>query len=459
MGKTKAKATHAEAYLADLPDTIRYCVQNGRTHKVTLTRWWTGSTPEVKFFRSAELAAAFVKGERDTRQAEQSLGLGFDEMAQARNAFTKIKPTGKTLTEVVEYYFSHGPGLRSSVKFSEAAKQVLESIAKKSELYVNGQKCQLAVIERETSDMVLTDYTPDFIADYLKKSKQTKEWSNYSLQGYYASFNLLFKYALRHGWIAVNPMADGKLDCIRAEKPEGGPIPYYSVEDSHRLLRAALQNDCLGLLGMISIALFGGVRHEELTKLEWADVHLDDNYIQIRKTIAKNKQSRQIPLNPDSPLCVLKAWLERVENKEGKVFETYNEKKRLAMLFKAADVEKKRNGLRHTMATMHVGAFNIPDTTRKILGQTSQRVLFANYSEDITPSQALPFWQLFPPPLTPAEERRRSYRVVEFGEPEGSTRKYDIKPLKTKAEEAEEAKLAEWMSDRVYPDLGEDIQL
>jgi len=306
MRKPKQSTQTAEEYLISLPKEIRYCLQNksrtNPTHRITLTRWWTGSKPKVKFFRSAELAAEFVKGERATKQAELSLGLGFDEMAQARNAFSKIKPTGKTLEQVVEYYFTHGPGLRSSVRFGEAAERVLESIATNSELYVKGQACQLAVIERETGNKVLTDYTPDFIAAYLKESKQKKNWGNYSLQGYYASFNLLFKYALRHGWIAVNPVADGKLDDIRAAKPKEGPIPFYSIEDCRRLLLAALQNDCLGLQGMVSIALFGGVRHEELTKLEWADVHLADNYIQIRKTIAKNKQSRQIPLTAGNPL-------------------------------------------------------------------------------------------------------------------------------------------------------------
>ena len=75
-------------------------------------------------------------------------------------------------------------------------------------------------------------------------------------------------------------------------------------------------------------------------------------------------------------------------------------------------------------------------------------MLFANYAEDITPSEALPFWKLFPPPLTPAEELDR--QILTF-EPENKPagRKYVIVPLETKQDEARRQALT-------TPDTGED---
>jgi len=449
MRKTKIQT--AEDYLRGLKkdcEEIRYCLQNGRSHRVTLTRWWTGDKPRVQFFRSAELAADFVKTERANKKADETLKLGVNELAQARNAFTKLEGTGKTLEDVVNDYIARY-GKKTQKRFSEVVPLVLDSIAGNSDLYIEGQKCQLGVIQRETGNKLLSEYTPELIAKYLVACmEKPKEWGYYSVKGYYASFNLIMKYAVRHNILATNPVAEGALDCIRQLKRPDEPIPFYSVEDSGRLLRAALQNPCLGLEAVVPLALFAGIRHEELTKLSWDDVHLRDNYIQIRKTIAKNKQSRRIPLAPDSPLCVLKAWLERVEQKAGPVFDKSNEKKRFSMLFDAADVQKKRNGFRHTFASMFIGAYGLPDLARTILGQTSPKVLFANYAEDITPSEALPFWKLFPPPLTPAEELDR--QILTF-EPENKPagRKYVIVPLETKQDEARRQALT-------TPDTGED---
>ena len=63
-------------------EEIRYCLQNGRSHRVTLTRWWTGDKPRVQFFRSAELAADFVKTERANKKADETLKLGVNELAR-----------------------------------------------------------------------------------------------------------------------------------------------------------------------------------------------------------------------------------------------------------------------------------------------------------------------------------------------------------------------------------------
>ena len=284
----KPKIQTAEDYLRSLKTEckeIRYCLQNGRSHRVTLTRWWTGDKPTKMFFRTAELAAEFVRKERENRKSDLSLKLGEDELAQARLAFNKIKGTGKTLTEVVDYYFTHGPGRKSAKRFGEVAELVLASIAGKSQLYIEGQKCQLAVIQRETGDMLLSDYTPEVIAKYLlknlKKTKMTEKadkgeepsgkWGYYSVKGYYASFNLIMKYAVRHDLLATNPVTAGALDAIRKLARPMEPIPFYSVEDSRRLLLAALENPCLGLGTVVPLALFAGIRHEELTKLDWAD--------------------------------------------------------------------------------------------------------------------------------------------------------------------------------------------
>jgi len=142
----------------------------------------------------------------------------------------------------------------------------------------------------------------------------------------------------------------------------------------------------------------------------------------------------------------LKPWLERVAQPCGPVFETWNERKRFRLLFEAANVEKTRNGFRHTAATMLVGAYADPVEARTLLGQISPRILFKHYAEDITPSEALPFFDLLPPPLTPAEEKAKRLGIMEFApdKPAGKRHLYknDLVRLATKAEAGMNSALA-----------------
>jgi len=456
----KPKSQAAEDYLRNLKEDcreIRWCVQNGRTHRVTLTRWWTKDKPLVKFFRTAELAAEFVRAERENRKADVTLKLGVNELADARTALTTLAGTGMTLQAVAEDWMARN-GHRCSKRFDEVAAELLKSIAKRQasrpqarrELYVEGMRSKLRVIGRETGNKLLSEYTPKYIADWLNalpSPDRKRPCGYYGVQGYYAAFSGLFKFAKAWKYISVNPMLEsGELNDIRQRKKPHAKIPYYDVEDSGRLLLAAIKNPALELAAFVPLALFAGIRHEELSRLDWAEIHLKDNYVQILSSISKNGESRRIHFGPDSKLHSLKPWLERVAQPCGPVFETWNERKRFRLLFEAANVEKTRNGFRHTAATMLVGAYADPVEARTLLGQISPRILFKHYAEDITPSEALPFFDLLPPPLTPAEEKAKRLGIMEFApdKPAGKRHLYknDLVRLATKAEAGMNSALA-----------------
>jgi len=160
------------------------------------------------------------------------------------------------------------------------------------------------------------------------------------------------------------------------------------------------------ILPMIVIGGFAGLRHAEIARLDWSDIDLEEGFIEVKAENAKTDTRRIVPLKPN-----LKLFLQKMENKKGKVVTLVNTTKQL--LKTAADtadaeneveaLEWKHNALRHTYISARVAESGDVPRVADEAGNSPQ-VIRTNYLKRIRPAAAAEWFGIMPAESTPASK-------------------------------------------------------
>jgi integrase len=120
-----------------------------------------------------------------------------------------------------------------------------------------------------------------------------------------------------------------------------GEITVYSPEEMSRLLEHA-DNE---ILPFIAIGGFAGLRSAEILRLDWRDVDLKEDFIEVSAANSKVGCRRIVPVKDN-----LRQWLLTIPSgqRKGPVVPVKSVPKRLARLSQKAGVEWKHNALRHS---------------------------------------------------------------------------------------------------------------
>lgn len=373
-------------------------VGNNDYFRIILRKKWTGGREKYRHFPTREEAKTYITEQKENRFALREGQLSSDEVFAAKRAFARLRPIDASLDDVVEFYFTDGPGGRKPIKLSAALEAHLQSRrdAGRHESYIKAQRIAVEVLKNSMGDHHLPYYTAERLDSWLKTSKKKRNWSNQSQLNYFRDLNLFFAFAARQGMIPKNPMLDPTFDWVEGLKQkinEEREVSVYTPEEAGKLLRTAMENPHLGLLGWLVTAFFGGPRVIELKKLKWSDFRDHDNQLVLgKKTVAKGGDPRHIEYSE-----TFKAWLAVVPRTDGLLVDPTNLRHRLDELFEKSGVEKKKNALRHTFASNHYVEQGDADETRRILGHDSGESLFKHYVELVEKRQAKAFWALRPP--------------------------------------------------------------
>ena len=90
--------------------------------------------------------------------------------------------------------------------------------------------------------------------------------SGYMLLHYFRVLHMLLGFAVRSGYISVNP-----ADAVEAPKRDTQPTAFYEMDDCKRLL-SVLAQEPLQWETFFSIALYTGMRPGEIVALNWSDI-------------------------------------------------------------------------------------------------------------------------------------------------------------------------------------------
>jgi integrase len=112
-----------------------------------------------------------------------------------------------------------------------------------------------------------------------------------------ASVQTLFAFAKAQRYL---PKDHDEIDAVMVAKNAVSEIEIFTPKEMAEILAHADKQ----LVPFLALGAFAGIRHAEIQRLEWAELHFDAGIIEIRAAKAKTASRRTVPI-----LDNLRAWL------------------------------------------------------------------------------------------------------------------------------------------------------
>lgn len=195
--------------------------------------------------------------------------------------------------------------------------------------------------------------------------KMLAEYKPQNRSNYQRYISMFFRWCVRRDLCTANPVDRMESVVLSKESPH-----IYTPEQT----KAIMANAPNEMVAYFALAFFGGVRPDEIRRLDWSNIELADGVIHIKASVSKTKRPRYIEMPKN--LC---EWLLTVPNREGLVFphsESSLHRWR-SKAYKDAKVPSLQDGARHSMATYYLALHTIEETT-ELLGH-ADTVLFRHY--------------------------------------------------------------------------------
>ena len=324
------------------------------------------------------------------------------------------KEIGATLPLLRQHGISIGEAVRFAVKHirpesgTKSVREIVDELtASKSQRHERGDLRARSYADFEQRAEKFATGFEGRIASEVS-AEEIKKWLNglkigsRSNKNYLAVIGELFKLAAQRRYVPFSPL-DSLTDTDRKELCGGnGEAKEPSIltpAEAEKLLNAALTHPELELLGAVTLGLFCGLRTEELKRLDWDNVKLDEPspVVTIGAKIAKKRRIRHVEI----PVTALR-WLSLVAKRTGPVTSnaSYNDhQQRFKKLRKFAGFKKwEANAMRHSFGSYHYAMHSNPLETSRLLGhKASDQVLFDHYRALSSKAQAAAYFAITPP--------------------------------------------------------------
>jgi integrase len=270
--------------------------------------------------------------------------------------------------------------LEQSIPLGDAIKHLLKTKREggRREAYADSLEYYLNQFAHGRERTMISAITADTVTKWL--GKFTAQWTR---RTWVTRLGTLFRYAHKRKWITENPILS--IDTIRIDAK---PPTILSVPAARVLLRLT-DHKAPDAAAYIVLAMFCGVRPNEIRRLSWADLDLDQKFLTIDAAASKVR-SRRIVTIPD---CAV-AWLKRFKEcpLRPKPMTLTRRLRRLSRLMGAKRIPA--DILRHTAASYLI-AVHGARLTAEWLGN-SETILYRHYRQLVTREEADKFWALTP---------------------------------------------------------------
>jgi len=193
----------------------------------------------------------------------------------------------------------------------------------------------------------------------------------------------LFNFAKAQGYLPADHPGTSQIT-----RPSTTPseIEVFTPEEMRKILDQAEPEETPVLV----LGAFAGIRSEELKRLDWSDVHLEEGHIEIKARNSKTRVRRMIPISDN-----LRQWLLPLTQPSGPVFPFLRLHKLFEKLPRKTGVSWKRNGLRHSFISYRVAVTNDVAKVSYEAGNTPA-IIQRHYLKVVTAKQAEAWFSITP---------------------------------------------------------------
>jgi integrase len=320
----------------------------------------------------------------DFTDTERKAVIRCRELAES---FTAAGVKGFTLDAALTFYADHLHLRRRSVNMLAAYDEFYAAREKEgvSAVHLRDFTCRLQRFAEKHAKKLVAEITEKDIDAWIFGLKQSAE----SKSKHYRLLRNFFAYSVGRGYADANPV-------LRASKVKllSKPPGILAPADVAAVLAAAPAE----IVPALAIGFFAGLRTAEIARLDWSEINLKRDFIEVTAENAKSSRRRLVTITPN-----LKAWLEPHAQNSGPVrLSEMRHKDRFDLARKAAGITWPPNACRHSYASYHLALNEDAAKTALQLGHKSTTILFQHYRELVSPEDAKTYFAITPQNVTPA---------------------------------------------------------
>ena len=392
--KTKTKAEVLRGIIEK-----QYTVQGKEYTKFEMNFGTDGRGRKIRASRATLKSATDYVNEYYRRRknvGDAVTALNASQLYDAREAFAMLAEAGinRSLSDTVRKFIENELGgvCISSKSIGAAYQEYYDStpVIQKHHRRAITNRVRPWVLEFG-AERDISEVTAKELADYLAPFKSTAP-TTYNNKLCYIKTFLRWCVKDEHKYLKDNPIAGIQKDRIVYAEPK-----YLAVGDYERLVRALeARKDGKQVMNYIALNYMCGVRREEITRMrEEAPrcVLLDEGAIRVSKPKGwtQGRKPRMFSMPPNA-----EAWLKWGWDGKGELC------KDVSYIYDIIDKTAKTLGInipknagRHTFITMHVAAYETPETTDHMTG-TSGNMRSNHYQGLTTRQEGQEFFGIMP---------------------------------------------------------------
>jgi integrase len=349
----------------------------------------TGKRQQLRFdTKQAALALIEELKARRDNTAAVNRALSPAQLLDAASAFELLADhPAATLSEAARAYLEVLKTRVSSITLGELFKRFKAAKKHKSKFYlrdINWVSDRLSPLHAK----LVSDITRSELATLLGPLPDS------SRNNMLRTLRALFRYGHDLGYLNEVPIR--RNDFVEIKRVEIDVLPVGKVR---RLLEAALDHDP-GLLPLLLIETFCGVRPEEAVRVLWSDIDLLRGRLTIRAAISKTGTARPIELVPCAvawfKVCTVQTGQAPIISDSESRLRTRLRKIRYLAGYRGADSRWTAGSLRDAFCSYHLAHYGSIDRMITEAGHTDVRTTKDHYLGLVTKEAAAEFWSLFP---------------------------------------------------------------
>ena len=353
--------------------TTTWCVDCGKVNGKRHCEFF--STNE-----QAEARAIELRAERK-QLGEDAFALTVEQKRDAVRAAKLLAHTGVTLESAAAYWMTGHLNPTPHVTLNMVQKELLEAQERRGlrGASLAGTRSRYSSLLDQYGEQSIDCTTPPVIEGWL--TQFTNDATRANVIRYLCVF---FNFAMKRGYLVKSPMDQIEKPRLKYKVPE-----FLAVDQVEAILRTARVVDA-GIVAKLALGFFAGIRPEELQRMDWQDISIENGLVTVRAEVAKCGIPRHVAISDN-----LKKWLAGCMAEQFKV-NSFDERRK-AVCAAAGVTYWPHDAMRHTFATMHLAAFENADKTAHELGHTQGvKLLFRHYRGLTTKTEAARYWGIEP---------------------------------------------------------------
>jgi integrase len=363
--------------------------------KINGRPFWCVTWPKIgkgrnrQFFKDKIEARTVLQQKLIEQENYGIAGVSFNERHRTEylECAEVLQPLGATIRDAVNFYIPH----LNAMKRSCTAAQLVDELLKvkesdgASKRYLSDLRSRLNQFSEIFGCQPVAEITAQRIDEWLRSlsDKETgKRLSPVTRNNFRRVLIVAFNFAQNRSYCVDNPAAK----TAKAKVIEG-TIGILTVDETARLLECSPAD----LVPYVAIGAFAGLRRAELERLDWNEVDLESNLIEVTAKNAKSARRRFVRIQPN-----LTNWLQPYRGSTRGVTPP-NYRELLDSAREAAGIEEwPQNALRHSFASYHLARFNNAGALALELGHATAELVFRHYRQLVKPKQAERYWKIAP---------------------------------------------------------------